>query len=140
MALAAYTFIQTVSITDNNILALVAAANLLCLIGQNPRNESLIDPAKAVAAYYTASSAASSAAYYAYRAAYYADTAAYRAYDAAYAADNANAAANNAAYYAAYATYNAVNTAYDNDSNNLPRALTCAAGLIYLNIYTLLPQ
>ena len=153
MALAAYTFIQTVNITDNNTNALVAAANLLCLIGQNPQNTTLIDEAKAVAAYYAY--AADAAYNNAYRAAAYAADAADAAdaaYNAAYAdavynaADAAKAAAvyaykdyYNAAAYAASASA-AVIAVAASAPNNLPSTLTCAAGLIYLNIYTLLPQ
>ena len=40
----------------------------------------------------------------------------------------------------AAAAQEAVVAAYDNTPANLPRAFTCAAGLIYLNVYTLLTQ
>jgi hypothetical protein len=141
MALAAYNFIRNVNITDNNIQALVVAANLLCLLGQNPQNTTLIANAKADALPYY--SGYNSNYNYAYRAAYYAASAA----NYAAAANAAHAAANaaNAAAYGAKTAYNAaanaaVNAAYAGNQNNLPSAYTCAAGLIYLNIYTLLTQ
>jgi hypothetical protein len=172
MALAAYIFIRNVDITNDNIKALVVAANLLCLLGQQPQNTTLIAEAKAVALSYAANANAANAAYNAANAAYNAANAANAAADndqphtnaveavfnddpavageggdadnpAYYAANYAGSAAANAAASAAAsaaAAANAVSAAYTGGLNNLSRALTCAAGLIYLNIYTLLTQ
>ena len=138
MALAAYIFIQGVDITDNNIKALVAAANLLCVLGQQPQNTNLIASAKAVAAYYVAKTDAYYAAA-ANTAVAAADNPANTANaNAAIAANYAKSAATNTAYSNSVGGY--VNVAYADNPNNLPRAFTCAAGLIYLNIYTLLTQ
>ena len=81
MALAAYIFIQGVSITNDNIKALVVAANLLCLLGQEPQNISLINASQLFALTYNTDDE-SSAANDATKAASNANDAYYAYYDA----------------------------------------------------------
>jgi hypothetical protein len=159
MALEAYKFIQNVNITNDNVKALVAAANLLCLFGQQSQDTILINSANTdVLLYYrkVPNLNAYMSAAYAYDATYAAATAAYTtaAATAAYTAA-ATAAAYAAAAYAeptaAYQSYQVkqfysspydavINAYWAYSPPDIDAALTCAAGLIYLNVYTLLTR
>jgi len=138
MALAAYNCIKDIYIPAININALRAAANLFCLLGQEDQNNTLIDAAKTAASSFGISptdGAINAAAYY-------------NVGDLAGAANEAGIAgfysAGMTVFYSpasdAVAAQAAVAAAYDSTPANILNAFTCAAGLIYLDVYTSLTQ
>jgi hypothetical protein len=162
MALAAYNCIKDINISNIDINSLVAGANLLALNGQTILNDTLIASATTVAQYYRdldynygLNSDAKNVVIDAIFASWWASQIVLYPYIDP--GSNANQASTKAAYSARAASYyfNLVGV-FNADFINIARAvrdtvldvyattynfksaLTCAAGLIYLNVYTLL--
>jgi hypothetical protein len=148
MSLASYNFIKGVNIS--NITDIVAsAANLLALLGQINQTSSLITSAlKVVFKYYESTS--STIAYFAYAASVttsYSSGVLFAAIAASYSAEPYSISnstvvlsrlfTNTFDDRSSYPEFKTVMTAYNSNTTNFRQANTCAAGLIYLSVYSL---
>jgi len=141
MALAAYNCMQCITISDN-IKSLVSAANFLALLGQPNHNDTEIYLAKIAVSDAADAADSETATYYAAHWAYNADTN-YSLGSFIYAAAQSafySAAASNADGYYTAATSAAAAVIAAKDTADLKSAFTCAAGIIYLDVYTILTR